>query len=167
MPEPPPGGRPGVPLSRTATLLGAAALVLATTRVPAGESPAVIRVTVETAAGAHTVQAEVACTLDERAQGLMGRRSLAPDSGMIFLLPTPRPMRMWMKDTPLALDLIFFDSAHSIMRIERDAEAMSERVIESGGPVAGVLEIAGGRAQELGIAARDMVLYTYPRGRYE
>ncbi len=149
-------------------VLLAAAVVLATNRAPAGEEgPRTIPVTIETAAGPQTIQAEIACTLGERSRGLMGRRSLAPNAGMIFLLPAPRPMRMWMKDTPLALDLIFFDSERVIIKIEKNAESMSERVIDSGGSVAGVLEIAGGRADAAGISLRDKLLYTYPQGRCE
>ncbi len=71
------------------------------------ESRATIPVTLETAAGRHSIQAEVACRQEERARGLMGRQRLAPDAGMIFLLATPRPMRLWMMDTPLSLDMIF------------------------------------------------------------
>ena len=137
---------------------------------PGGEAAAdaaVIAVTIETAEGPRIVQAEVACTREQRGQGLMGRESLAPDAGMIFLLPVPRPMRMWMKDTPLALDLIFFDSNRKIIYIENNATPMSERVIESGGAVVGVLELEGGRAESLGISRDDKILYNYPQDRCE
>ncbi|MSO73763.1 MAG: DUF192 domain-containing protein [Alphaproteobacteria bacterium] len=141
---------------------------LTTSPCPAGEAnPTTIPVTIETPYGRRTIQAEVACRLDERALGLMGRASLAPDSGMIFLLPAPRPMRLWMKDTPLALDIIFFDSSLKIIRIEENAEPMRERVIESGGGVLGVLEIAGGRADKLKISHGDKILYTYPQKHCE
>ena len=131
------------------------------------ESHTTIPVTLETAHGRHTIQAEVACSQEERARGLMGRQRLAPDAGMIFLLATPRPMRLWMMDTPLSLDMIFFNDTHEIIRIESNAEPMSERVIESGGVAAGVLEIAGGRAIELKISRGNKVLYTYPQKRCE
>ena len=137
-------------------------------RVSADEPmPATIPVTIETVNGPQTIQVEIACRLEERALGLMGRATLAPDSGMIFLLPTARPMRMWMKDTPLALDMIFFDLSHKIIRIESNAQPKGERVIESGGNVIGVLEIAGGRAEALKITHGNKVLYTYPQERCE
>ena len=63
----------------------------------------VIPVVIETANRSVTIQAEVACSRAERALGLMGRASLEPDAGMIFLVPEPRVMRMWMAETPLAL----------------------------------------------------------------
>lgn len=129
--------------------------------------PTIIPVTIETMAGPRQFQAEVACTREERSRGLMGRTRLAPEAGMIFLLPAPRPMRMWMKDTPLALDLVFFDSKHQIIALEQNAQPMSEHVIESGGAVSGVLELAGGRTAELGISRSDRIIYDYPQSRCE
>lgn len=148
-------------------LLALAASALAADCAAAEDAPRTIAVTVETAAGSRTIEAEVACTRAERNRGLMRRQSLAPGAGMIFLWPTPRPMRMWMKDTPLALDMIFFNSDRIISKIKENAEPMSERVIESGGAVAGVIEIAGGQAEALGIALNDRLVYSYPQERCE
>lgn len=139
-----------------------------TAQASAAEAPlATIPVTIETANGTRVIQAEVACKLEDRMRGLMGRESLAPDSGMIFFLPKPRPMRMWMKDTPLALDLVFFDKDRKIILLARNATPNSEAIVESGGAVIGVLEIAGGRATEIGISPGDRLLYSYPQGTCE
>jgi uncharacterized membrane protein (UPF0127 family) len=121
--------------------------------------PSVITVQLVSAAGTHDVKAEVACTREERARGLMGRRSLAPDQGMIFLYATPRELRFWMKNTPLSLDIIFINVSHHINRIAEDTKPMSENPIASDGPVSAVLELAAGRAGTYGLAVGDRVRY--------
>lgn len=153
-----------VPCGAGAALLclGASQLGLA-----AGSVREVIPVVIETANRSITIQAEVACTRAERALGLMGREALGPSAGMIFLVPRPRVMRMWMAETPLALDFLFFDFSGYIKKIEMSVEPMSEYTIESGGEVAGVLELRGGRAHELKIELNNKILYDYPQWRCE
>ena len=133
----------------------------------AGSMREVIPVVIETANRSVTIQAEVACSRAERALGLMGRASLEPDAGMIFLVPKPRVMRMWMAETPLALDFVFFDSSGYIKKMEKNAEPMSERTIESGEKAAGVLELRGGRIDELELKLNNKLLYDYPQWRCE
>ncbi|MDP7477189.1 MAG: DUF192 domain-containing protein [Candidatus Peribacteraceae bacterium] len=58
---------------------------------------------------AITIQIEVADTIEERAEGLMYRETLAPDSGMIFLFPEAGELSFWMKNTLIPLDIMFFD----------------------------------------------------------
>ncbi|MGD9536046.1 MAG: DUF192 domain-containing protein [Alphaproteobacteria bacterium] len=148
-------------------LWGAGALLLGRS-APAAETPReVIPVAIETANRTVTIQAEVACSRAERALGLMGRETLGPDAGMIFLVPKPRLIRMWMAETPLSLDFVFFDSSGHISKIEKEAEPMSESMIDSGGSAAGVLELRGGRVDELEIELKDKILYDYPQWRCE
>jgi len=103
----------------------------------------------------HAFTVEVARTEDEQAQGLMFRDSLAPDRGMIFPFATPRPASFWMKNTFIPLDMIFIRADGTIARIADNTIPQSLDQVEVGEPVAAVLEIAGGRAAELGIQEGD------------
>lgn len=114
--------------------------------------------TLVTAAGrTHQLRLEVARTEAEQARGLMYRRALAPDAGMIFPMTPPRPASFWMKNTLIPLDLLFIRADGTIARVARSATPLSLAPIESGEPVAAVLEIAGGRADALGVREGDRV----------
>lgn len=89
---------------------------------------------------------------------MMFRRSVAPDRGMLFPYPTPQVVGFWMKDTFIPLDMIFIRADGSIARIAT-AVPRSLDSVSSYEPVVAVLEIAGGRAAELGISEGDRVTY--------
>ena len=108
----------------------------------------------------HSFSVEVARTEPEQAKGLMFRPSLAADAGMIFPFRPPRPGSFWMKDTMIPLDIIFIRPDGTIARIAENATPYSLDPIVEAEPVAGVLEIAGGRAAELGIAEGDHVSWS-------
>ena len=115
---------------------------------------------IETAAGTtHDFRIEIAATPDQRAQGLMYRRQLAPDAGMLFLFERVEVRGMWMKDTFIPLDMLFIDEAGRIVRIEERTVPQSLRAIMSGGPVAAVLELNAGTASRLSINPGDRVIY--------
>jgi uncharacterized membrane protein (UPF0127 family) len=86
----------------------------------------------------------------------MFRRSLAPDRGMIFPYDPPQPVAFWMRNTLIPLDMIFVRADGRIARIAT-ARPLDETPVPAGEPVAAVLEIAGGRAAELGISEGDTV----------
>jgi uncharacterized membrane protein (UPF0127 family) len=98
-------------------------------------------------------------TSAQQEQGLMWIQQLPPDYGMLFLLPATRPMNMWMKNTYVPLDMVFFDDKGRIVHIHERAVPLSESIIDSGGEVAGVLEILGGEARRRGIQVGDRLLY--------
>ena len=100
---------------------------------------------------------EVARTEQERATGLMFRRSLPDDQGMIFLYPQNGPIAMWMKNTYIPLDMFFVRSDGVIHRIEQNTEPFSESTISSQGDVRAVIEMIGGSAQRLGIKPGDRI----------
>ena len=116
-----------------------------------------VPVTVTGAKGQHRFDVEVARTEAEQERGLMYRPSLAPDRGMIFPFPAPRPAAFWMKNTMIPLDIIFIRADGTIARVAAMATPYSLDPIEVGEPVAAVLEIAGGRAEQLGIVDGDTV----------
>ena len=89
----------------------------------------------------------------------MFRSSLAGDRGLIFPYEPAQEVAFWMKNTLIPLDIIFIRSDGTIVRITK-AEAMDLTPLPSGEPIAAVLEIAGGRAAELGIAEGDIVTWT-------
>ena len=89
--------------------------------------------------------------------GLMYRDKLAPDRGMIFPFDPPRDASFWMRNTLIPLDMIFVRADGSIANIAANTVPYSEVPMTSEGPVAAVLEIAGGRAAELGIKPGDKV----------
>jgi uncharacterized membrane protein (UPF0127 family) len=100
---------------------------------------------------------EVAVTPQERGVGLMHRRELAADHGMIFDFGVEQNVLMWMRNTYLPLDMLFIDGAGTIRHIAKRTTPLSERTISSQVPVRYVLEINGGLAHKLKIAIGDTV----------
>ena len=124
-------------------------------RSPAGLEQ--VPLTIQSKGRTHRFVVEVAGTPQEQAMGLMNRQSLAPDRGMIFPYDPPQDASFWMKNTLIPLDMIFIRADGTIARIEENTVPLSLDPVPSGEPVAGVLEIAGGRSTELGIAPGDKV----------
>jgi len=112
---------------------------------------------IQTRNGTITYQVERAVTTEQQKKGLMHRTSLAPKHGMIFLFDPIRVAHMWMKDTLIPLDMIFFDKQGRIVHVHHNAIPEDLTVISSGRPVAGVLEINAGEAKEHGIDLRSKI----------
>lgn len=119
------------------------------------ESGALEPLTIETGAGVHAIEVEVARTAEERRVGLMHRTELAPERGMLFDFGAVRQVTMWMKNTLISLDMFFADEEGRIVTIAERTTPLSEKLIRSGEPVRFVLEMAGGSAGRLGIAVGD------------
>lgn len=77
---------------------------------------------------------------------------------MLFVPVQPRNMVMWMKDTFIPLDMIFFNASGRIVYIHPNAQPMNQSLISAYQPVAGVIEINAGLCQRLGISEGDQVL---------
>ena len=114
------------------------------------------KITIDTASGGVTFDVEVMRTEEERQRGLMARAYLPETRGMLFDFGQPQDVRMWMKDTPLPLDIIFIRADGTIARITR-GEPFSTRTLPSGESVLGVLEINGGLSARLGIKEGALV----------
>ena len=107
----------------------------------------------------HHFTVEIAGTPDQQERGLMFRRSLAGDRGMIFPYEPPQEVAFWMKNTLIPLDIVYIRADGTIARIT-NAAPMDLTPLPSGEPIADVLEIRGGRAAELGIKEGDVVSWT-------
>lgn len=104
---------------------------------------------------------ELAQTRDELATGLMNRTSLDKDAGMVFDLSefTDVPTAMWMKDTKIALDMIFIDRDGMIYWVYENAAPDSVKLIVAPYPAYAVLEVNAGDIKAKGIEIGDMVTY--------
>jgi uncharacterized membrane protein (UPF0127 family) len=111
-----------------------------------------------TGAGRHEFNVELASTPEQRGQGLMYRREMARDAGMLFDFGA-RPGRasMWMKNTLIPLDMLFIKSDGKIESIAERTVPHSLEAVSSRGQVRYVLELNGGTAARLGIGPGDRV----------
>ncbi len=98
-----------------------------------------------------TFSVEYALTPEQQRTGLMHRQKLSPKTGMLFLFDPPRIAHMWMKNTHIPLDMIFFNQKRKVIHVHHKALPMDETIISSIRPVAGVLEINAGEAKKYGI----------------
>lgn len=121
--------------------------------------PTLIPLQIKTAKGKIDFKVEIARTPEEQARGLMFRTSLPEFGGMIFPMVPPRVASFWMKDTVIPLDIIFIRSDGTIARIAANTIPYDLTPVTSGEPVVAVLELAGGRAEALGIAENDRVIW--------
>ncbi len=120
------------------------------------------QITIQTSNGDVTYYVEVADTLPKMQKGLMNRKKLKTDSGMIFIFSKnhPQPIAMWMKNTYISLDMLFLDSNGKIIALEKNTTPMSERLIRPTlKPTSYVLELNAGEIKKHGIKIGDKVLY--------
>lgn len=118
-----------------------------------------------TKSGVRSFAVELAVTDAELSRGLMFRTELPEGRGMLFDFKSDQPISMWMKDTPLSLDMIFIRSDGMVVRIAENTRPLSTQTYNSGTPARGVLEVIGGSARKLGVAPGDRVLHPIFRGR--
>ena len=110
-----------------------------------------------TSAGPQDFLVEVMRSDADRQRGLMFRRFLPKDRGMLFDFETEQPVMMWMKNTFIPLDMIFIGADGHIVSIAENTEPLSENTIPSGGLVKGVLEVPAGTAARATMKAGDLV----------
>ena len=132
-----------------------AALVAGLAMTPLAACSDETHAVLHTAKGDFTFQVEIADDDAERAKGLMFRQELADDAGMLFDFGQERETAFWMQNTFIPLDMIFISAAGVVKTIHANARPMDTTSIPSGAPVRFVLEIPGGRAEEIGLAVGD------------
>lgn len=99
----------------------------------------------------HRFDVEVALTKEEQANGLMFRKDLPTDGGMVFPMSPPRTASFWMKNMFIPIDMLFVHTDGSIALVAANVKPYSREPVSAGVPVAGVIELRGGRAAELGV----------------
>ncbi len=113
--------------------------------------------TVALKVGDADLVAEIACSREEQARGLMHRASLADGEGMLFVFERPAWLSFWMKDTPLPLTVAYLD-AQGVIRELHDLQPLSTTRIDSQGPdLQFALEVPRGWFLRHGITAGSSV----------
>ncbi len=115
--------------------------------------------TIQSAKGPQRFTVEMATEWPQQQTGLMFRKALAPNAGMLFDFMDESNQSFWMKNTLIPLDLLFIKANGTIVRIAAMAKPLSLDNIPSYEPVRAVLEIPGGRAAELGLKAGDKAIH--------
>ena len=118
-------------------------------------------VNVVTSTGPHHFQVEIAADDASREQGLMFRKYLPADRGMLFEFDKEAIQTFWMKNTPLSLDLVFIDGHGKVVTIAANAEPESEAIIASSAPSKAVLELNAGAAAAIGLKDGDQAEFPF------
>jgi uncharacterized protein len=143
-------------LGRLAAVAGICLTLLAP---PGSAAASPANLVLKTDSGPHSFNIELATTEQQRVMGLMFRRSLAADAGMLFLFEPAQPVTMWMKNTYIPLDMIFISADGRVHHIAKRTEPFSTDVISSEGDVQGVLEVNADTADAIGLKPGDEVIY--------
>lgn len=114
---------------------------------------------IESGGRRHRFTVEIADNDERRTLGLMHRRSMAADAGMLFDFKRDGPVSMWMRNTLIPLDMLFMDRTGVVRHIHERAVPLSETIIESNGSVRAVLELNGGTVQRLGLKIGDRLIH--------
>ena len=152
-------------LSRRAFAALAIALALAVAAPHPSWPASVETLEIATQSGVHSFSVEVVANDEERQQGLMFRKELPEGKGMLFDFATEQPVSFWMRNTYVPLDMIFIRANGRVFSIAENTEPLSERMIPSGGPVRGVLEVVAGTAKKFGIRPGDRVAHRIFSGK--
>ena len=146
---------------RLLALLAASPAVARAARAQDGPQPELPKeeLAIVTRDGArHVFQVEMALSPPQQTTGLMFRREVAADGGMLFDWGLPaRDSTMWMRNTITSLDMLFINPDGTIRRIAENTTPESLATIESRGPVRATLELAAGTTRRLGVRAGDRV----------
>lgn len=113
--------------------------------------------------GGHIFTVELAQTAAQREQGLMFRRELPADGGMLFMFEESAPRAFWMRNTYVPLSIAYIDARGRILEIY-DMEPLSEALVRSRSPAKYALEVNQGRFSEVGVSRGDVLdLSVLPR----
>jgi uncharacterized protein len=102
---------------------------------------------------------EIADDEAERSTGLMYRRALPRDQGMLFEFEDEAPRNFWMRNTYIPLDIIYIDAKGVIVSIQKSAKPFDETPLPSAAPAKAALEVVGGLSDRLGIRPGDKIEY--------
>jgi uncharacterized protein len=142
------------PASTVAPTASPTATAAIATIPPAGQQ---LPITAEITIGGQRLRLEVAATPQEQATGLMYRSDLPDDRGMIFPMQPARPAQFWMKNVPVALDMVFLYEGKIVAIVPQAPPCKTQAcpVYGTQDLVDHVLELRSGRAKELGLKVGD------------
>jgi uncharacterized protein len=147
--------------SRITRAFRCAAILLATVCTIVASAPARAggqdTIEIVTSTGVHVFSVELATNEIERSLGLMYRKELAPNHGMLFDFQQNQSVQFWMHNTYISLDMIFITADGRVLHVAENAKPMSDTLIPSGGAVRGVLEVIAGTVRKFGIKPGDLV----------
>jgi uncharacterized membrane protein (UPF0127 family) len=146
---------------RRRLLVFAFALAFGLSGVVAGEAPRLEAIVIETGQASLDLTVEIADTPQLRERGLMFRHRLGERRGMLFLYGRAQPVAMWMKNTYIALDMVFVRGDGTVSEIVRNTVPLSLDTIQSDEPVKAVLEIAAGQADALGLKPGAVIRHRF------
>jgi uncharacterized membrane protein (UPF0127 family) len=141
---------------RSAFAAGLIALLFVAFKADAAALP-VSNLTIDTKKGPAIFTVELAADPATQERGLMFRKNMAPDAGMLFDFHQPSNVTFWMKNTILPLDMVFIRADGTVSTVAANAKPYSLTLIPSAEPIRAVLEINAGRAAALGIEPGERV----------
>ena len=103
---------------------------------------------------------EFATSEYETQTGLMYRKSMQPNRGMLFIFENESQRSFYMKNTEFALDIIYFNSAYKIVSIQKNAKPFDKSSLPSQAPAKYVLEVNAGQSDIWGIEAGDVIEFS-------
>lgn len=106
------------------------------------------------------IKIEVKQNNQERAEGMMWRRSMEEDQGMLFIMDRNEPQSFWMRNTYIPLDIIFIGEDKRIVNIRKNAQPQTLAPQPSKGNAKYVLEVVGGFCEKYGVKAGDRIAFT-------
>ena len=148
----------GLRLSRPTFVL---CLLISLLTSPASAQGGLEPLEITTASGPHSFQVEIANNEASREKGLMYRRFMPADRGMLFEFERDEPVAFWMKNTLIPLDMIFIGADGAVVDVHERAVPLSLDPIESKVPARAVLEVNGGTVARLGLKVGDVVHYAF------
>jgi len=121
---------------------------------------------IATSKGPAKFMVEFAADDRTREYGLMCRKVVAPDRGMLFDFKQPvDDVAFWMRNTVIPLDIIYIRPDGTVLSIARNVPPLNETPVPAGGRIRAVLELSAGRAAQLGILPGDRIVHRiFPRG---
>lgn len=114
-----------------------------------------------------TVRVEIADTEARRQQGLMFRKTLLPDRGMLFMFEQSGHLSFWMRNTFIPLDMIFIDSNRRVLGVVENTTPLTDTRCEVDGDSQYVLEVNAGFSRKYGVGPGTKIQWNYVRGSYE
>jgi uncharacterized protein len=107
-----------------------------------------------------TIKIELSDTPQEQEQGMMFRKEMPADTGMLFAFPNEEPRSFWMANTYLSLDIIYANAAKEIVSIAKNAQPLSPESLPSEQPAQYVVEVPAGYTDLHGITPGQSISFT-------